>query len=152
MEVDAESRMADMQREGFRYALYNALRYGSKDQFKGVPVRLDSLDDRVQTYRGAPTILRTSRLKTMIERDRLSSFFPHYFDRLAFECALGGRSPGATTTSSDSPKILRQEFAIRMSDTLIASAGSVFLPVANPNQRTDAMPSVLVALAAGEFN
>ena len=87
-EVDAQSRMVDMQREGFRYALYNALRYGSKDQFKGVPVRLDSLDDRVQTYRDVPTILRTSRFKSMIERDRLSSFFPHYFDRLAFECAL----------------------------------------------------------------
>ena len=87
-EADAASRMADMQRQGFQYALYSALRYGSPGQFRGVPVRLGSIDDRVNTYVDAPTILRTPGLREMVERNRLSSFFSHYFDRLAFECAL----------------------------------------------------------------
>ena len=87
-DADAESYLADMQRQGFRHALFNALRYGSQGQFKGVPVRLGSIDARVQTYRDVPTLLRTSRFTSMVERDRLPDTFPHYFDRLALECAL----------------------------------------------------------------
>ena len=87
-EGDAESYLTDIQRQGFRYALYNALRYGSPGQFKGVPIRLGSVDARVQTHRDVPTILRTPPFKSMVERDRLPDTFPHYFDRLALECAL----------------------------------------------------------------
>ena len=39
--------MTEIQRQGFQYALYSALRYGSPGQFKVLPVRLGSFDDRV---------------------------------------------------------------------------------------------------------
>ena len=78
----------ELERKGFRYALYTALRYGSPDHFKGVSVKLDSMVDKVDMYNDIPTILRTSRVRDMIQRDNLPSFFSYYFDRLAFECAL----------------------------------------------------------------
>ena len=86
-EPDAD-RMQELQQQGFRYVLYNALRYGSPGQFKHIPVRLSTLADKVSVYRDSPTILRIPRLNDMIQRDRLPSFFSHYFDRLALECAL----------------------------------------------------------------
>ena len=86
-ESDAD-RMHELQRQGFRYELYTALRYGSPGQFKQVPVRLDTLVGKVSVYRESPTILRVPRLNDMVQRDRLPSFFSHYFDRLALECAL----------------------------------------------------------------
>jgi hypothetical protein len=48
----------------------------------------------VRTFRGAPTLLRTSRFKEMVERDRLPYVQTHYFDRLAFDCALSGHESG----------------------------------------------------------
>ena len=87
-EVDARSRMAQMEQMGFRRALGGAMRYGSPGQFKIVPVSLGSISDRVQLYQEAPTILRAPKVRDMVERSDLPRFFSHYFDRIALECAL----------------------------------------------------------------
>ena len=87
-DVDARSRMSQMQQFGFVQALGGAMRYGSPGKFKIVPVRLGSIDDRVRMYDDAPTILRAPKLRDMIDRSELATFFSHYFDRIAFECAL----------------------------------------------------------------
>ena len=86
--VDARSRMAQMEQLGFRRALGSAMRYGSPGQFKIVPVSLGSISDRVQLYQDAPTILRAPKIRDMVDRSDLARFFSHYFDRIAFECAL----------------------------------------------------------------
>lgn len=87
-EVDARSRMAQMEQMGFRRALGSAMRYGSPGQFKIVPVSMGSISDRVQLYQEAPTILRAPKVRDMVERSDLARFFSHYFDRIALECAL----------------------------------------------------------------
>ena len=93
-EVSSRSRMSQIQQMGFHQALGSAMRYGSPGQFKIAPVRLGSIDDRVQLYQGAPTILRAPKLKDMIERSELARFFSHYFDRIAVECSLVGSKRG----------------------------------------------------------
>ena len=87
-EVEPEARLTDIQRHGFNQALYSALRAGSAGEFKAVPVRFGSISDKVQMYQEMPTILRTTKFRTMVERERLPGTFPHYFDRLAIECAV----------------------------------------------------------------
>lgn len=86
--VPVEDRLKSLEKEGFRHALYSAIRNGLKGQFESRSVELGSISDKVDIYDGAPTVLRTSGLKRMVERDNLTSFFSHYFDRIAFECAL----------------------------------------------------------------
>ncbi len=83
-----------MERRGFQLALLDALRYGVPGAFNGVPVGLRSLKGIVRTYRGVPTLFRTSRLKEMVERQRLPHAQSHYFDRLAFDCAFSGHETG----------------------------------------------------------
>ena len=80
--------MPELQQKGFRYQLYSALRDGSRGQFQSVPVQLGSILDKVDEYQDIPTILRTTKLKEMVQREQLPSFFSHYFDRLALTCAL----------------------------------------------------------------
>ena len=48
----------------------------------------------MNTYKGVPTIVRSVKWREMVERRRLVETFPHYFDRLAFECALLGHDKG----------------------------------------------------------
>ena len=95
-EVDdaVEGRLRDLERRGLRGSLYKALHFGIPGAFRNEPVRLRSLLDRVGTYKGTPTLLRVSRLREMVERDRLPYAMSHYFDRLAFECALAGHDYG----------------------------------------------------------
>ncbi len=92
--VDARARMAQMEQLGFRRALGSAMRYGSPGQFRIIPVRLGSIDDRVQMYQDVPTILRAPRVRDMVDRSDLTRLFPHYFDRIAFESALAGSRRG----------------------------------------------------------
>jgi hypothetical protein len=93
-EDDADLTLEAMVRRGFQLALTDALRYGVPGAFRGLPVRLRSLSGVVRTFRGAPTLLRTSRFKEMVERDRLPYVQSHYFDRLALDCALSGHESG----------------------------------------------------------
>jgi hypothetical protein len=85
-----EARLRDLERQGFRGTLYKALRFGIPGAFHGVPVRLRTLADRVGILRGVPTLLRSTRLRQMVERERLPRVCSHYFDRMAFEAALLG--------------------------------------------------------------
>ena len=89
-----ETRLRDLERRGFQGALYKALRFGIPGAFTAIPVRLRTLTGRVGTYKGIPTILRSSKFRKMVPRERLPEDMSHYFDRLAFECSLAGREQG----------------------------------------------------------
>jgi len=89
-----EARLRDLERAGFRGTLYKALRFGIPGAFRNQPVRLRSLSDRVGMFREAPTLLRVTKFREMVERGYLPQAFGHYFDRLAFECALSGHERG----------------------------------------------------------
>jgi hypothetical protein len=93
-EENVEERLIRLERFGFKGALEEALRFGVPGAFSRVRVELRTLKGWVQSYRGVPTILRAVRWRQMVERERLVEAFPHFFDRLAFECALCGRSQG----------------------------------------------------------
>lgn len=93
-EESLEERLVGLQRRGLADALYSALRYGTPGSFRGIPVALRELRGIVRTYRGSPTLLRTVRSAVMIAREYLPERFPHYFERLAFECALVGAQNG----------------------------------------------------------
>jgi hypothetical protein len=93
-EAAVEASLARLEREGFIGALKSALRFGIPGAFRSVPVSLRTLKGFVGTYKGAPTLLRSTKMAEMVHRDRLPEIFSHYFDRLAFECALTGQTRG----------------------------------------------------------
>jgi len=93
-DTTVEARLQDLERAGFRGTLYKALRFGIPGGFKNQPVRLRTLSDRVGMFRDVPTLLRVTKFRELVERGYLPQAFGHYFDRLAFECALSGRDRG----------------------------------------------------------
>jgi hypothetical protein len=93
-EPDLDAALAGMERLGFGDALKDALWYGVPGAFARIPVSLRSLKGRVGTFRGVPTIFRSTRKTKMVERSQLVEEFPYYFDRIAFECALSGHQTG----------------------------------------------------------
>jgi hypothetical protein len=70
------------------------MRFGHPGAFARVPIALRSLEGFVGCYRGVPTLLRTTKFTTMVPRNRLPETATHFFDRLAFECALTGNERG----------------------------------------------------------
>ncbi|MFO7711843.1 MAG: hypothetical protein R6V51_01355, partial [Dehalococcoidia bacterium] len=86
--------LRSMDERGFLDALRDSLRYGAPGEAQRVPVRHTSLADLVQIWQNMPTILRDPRFSSLVERVRLPRAFPHYFLRLAFECALTDHSRG----------------------------------------------------------
>lgn len=93
-EQTIEQQFSSFQRQGFISALRSAIRFGSGRKSEALPVKVGSVTGLVWTHGGTPTILRSSRWSTMPERDRLAQAFPHYVDRLAFECALSSSQTG----------------------------------------------------------
>jgi hypothetical protein len=93
-EESVELRLASLEREGLKGALYQAMRFGMAGAFTRVPVALRSMRGKVSLFRGVPTLLRTTAFIRMVERRDLPEAMPHYFDRLAFECALVGSERG----------------------------------------------------------
>ena len=91
---DLDSALAGMERLGFGDALKDALWYGVPGAFARIPVSLRILKGRVGTFRGVPTIFRTTRRPKLVERSQLVEEFPYYFDRIAFECAFCGQRTG----------------------------------------------------------
>jgi hypothetical protein len=79
---------------GFLDALRDSLRYGAPGEAQRVPVKQAPLADLVQTWHNLPTILRGPKLSSLVERERLPRAFPHYFLRLAFDCALTENAKG----------------------------------------------------------
>jgi len=93
-DADLDTALAGMERLGFGDALKDALWYGVPGAFARIPVSLRSLKGKVGTFRGVPTIFRSTRKTKMVERSQLVEEFPYYFDRIAFECALSGHETG----------------------------------------------------------
>jgi hypothetical protein len=93
-EPDLDRALAGMERLGFADALQDALWYGVPGAFARLPVSLRELKGRVGTYRGIPTIFRSTKKPKMVDRSQLVEEFPYYFDRIAFECALSGHDTG----------------------------------------------------------
>lgn len=91
---DLDAALAGMERLGFGDALKDALWYGVPGAFARIPVSLRSLKGKVGTFRGVPTIFRSTRKTKMVERSQLVEEFPYYFDRIAFECALSNQQTG----------------------------------------------------------
>ncbi len=90
----SESRLKEIRRRGFYEALTKALQFGFPGGFRTIPVKVRTLVDRVPTFRGVPTLLRTTGFRRMIERDRLPYEMSWNVDRLAFMCALAGSEQG----------------------------------------------------------
>ena len=93
-EPESTTKITEIQNFGFKYALYNALSLDTESSYKEVPINLESLDDTIQIYDGSPYILRTVKFDNMIQREKLPQYFPHFFDRLAIECALSNNRKG----------------------------------------------------------
>ncbi len=93
-EAPVEQRLASLEKEGFKGELERAIYFGVPGAYGRIPVELRSVRGRVGTYREVPTILRATRFPKLVERRELPQTFSHYFDRLAFECALAGRERG----------------------------------------------------------
>jgi hypothetical protein len=89
-----EERLADFERKGFWGALNEALRFGVPGAFTRQHVELRALRGWVGRFRDAPTLLRSTKWRDLVDRKELPERFPHYFDRLAFECALTGHERG----------------------------------------------------------
>ena len=94
-EEDTETDLlSSMDRRGQQRVLADSILYGRGAVSIRRPVTLDDLKDRVTFLRGVPTLLRVSRLYSLIDRDALVDKYPHYFTRLGFECALVGSKQG----------------------------------------------------------
>jgi len=91
---EKEEHLRSMDELGFLDVLRDSLRYGAPGEAQRVPVKQASLADLVQTWHNLPTILRGPKLSSLVERERLPRAFPHYFLRLAFDCALTENAKG----------------------------------------------------------
>jgi len=91
---EKEEHLRSMDELGFLDALRDSLRYGAPGEAQRVPVKQAPLADLVQTWHNLPTILRGPKLSSLVERERLPRAFPHYFLRLAFDCALTDNAKG----------------------------------------------------------
>ena len=87
---EAERQLTSMDQQGFhRVLLHNILKYSTNGNVQRIPVNIAGIKDRILLYNGIPTIVRVSRLKSIVERDQLPVVCSHYFLRLGFECAIG---------------------------------------------------------------
>ena len=87
-ESDIHTHMTTIETTGFIQALVNAIKFGSKDKFSSIQLSRGLLQDNVDTLSNIPFIIETVENDNMISRKDLPSIFPHYFDKLAFICAL----------------------------------------------------------------
>ncbi|OIP26165.1 MAG: hypothetical protein AUK39_05355 [Dehalococcoidia bacterium CG2_30_46_19] len=102
VETKSEEKVAEEQGEylrsmdeaGFVGALKDTIRYGSPGEVENMPVQYASLSDLVRLRQGLPTMVRISKFRSLVERERLPSSFPHYFYRLGFDCALTDHPKG----------------------------------------------------------
>ncbi len=92
--AEVGDRMSSMERRGFLDQLENAVWYGVPGACKRVKFTFGSLHPSILLFRDVPTLIRSTRRRTMIPRDRLHADAPYYTDRLAFECAVTGSKKG----------------------------------------------------------
>ncbi|MEM3087057.1 MAG: hypothetical protein QXO51_08065 [Halobacteria archaeon] len=93
-EREVEEEMESMEQQGMLQALKSVLFRGSEGGVAKVPVSVGEVRGRVTIYRKLPVLLRTPGFKEPVDRSRLASVWPHYFERLALECALSGHERG----------------------------------------------------------
>jgi hypothetical protein len=124
---EAQERLTSIDRTGFLRVLRDALEYGASGQVVRIPINLAELKDRVLLHQGVPTIVRTSSLKSVVERNRLPEFNSHYFLRLGFECALSNIPKGRLilyyrNVQQEDAKLLVYDVSFRNLDMLKAEA------------------------------
>jgi hypothetical protein len=119
-----ELRLRDLERQGFRGTLQRALRFGIPGAFQQQPVALRTLVDRMGLFRDVPTIMRVSKFRDMVDRDRLPQAMGHYVDRLAFECALSGHDRGRLVVYYEilGEKFMVYDLAFRNMPAVLAEA------------------------------
>ena len=83
-----QTQMANIENLGFRKALLEAIKFGSEGKLNYIKISKAILQDTVLMLSGIPIMVETVEMDTMIPRKELPSIFPHYFDKLAFICAL----------------------------------------------------------------
>jgi hypothetical protein len=94
-EPAAADRMGAMERRGFMEQLENAVWYGTAGACRRQKFAFESLRPiRILLFHDLPTLIRSTKRREMIPRDRLSTDAPYYVDRLAFECAIADRPRG----------------------------------------------------------
>lgn len=93
-EPDAGEQMGSMERRGFLAVLEDAVWYGVPGACQRNKVQFASVRGSLLLYRGIPTLIRATKRKEMIPRDRLIVDAPYYIDRLGFECAIAGSEKG----------------------------------------------------------
>jgi len=86
--------LESMDRLGQRKGLAEALQYGRGGLSVRKRVAFGDLLDAVTYYRDVPALLRTVNFWSLVPREQLIEKFPHYFTRLAFECAMTDSSKG----------------------------------------------------------
>jgi hypothetical protein len=91
---EKEEYLRSMDERGFLDALRDSLRYGAPGEAQRIPVQHAPLTDLVQIWQNLPTILRDPKFSSLVERERLTQMFPHYFLRLSFDCALTENTKG----------------------------------------------------------
>ena len=93
-EPDAGEQMESMERRGFLDVLEDAVWHGVPGACRTARVQFESIRGSLLLYRGIPTLLRATKRREMIARDRLAVDAPYYTDRLGFECAMAGSEKG----------------------------------------------------------
>lgn len=91
---EAGEEMESMESQGMLQALKEVLFRGSEGGVKRVPVAVGDVRGRVTLYRDLPVLLRIPAFREPVDRSRLVALWPHYFERLALECALSGHERG----------------------------------------------------------
>jgi hypothetical protein len=124
---EKQEYLRSMDELGFLDALRDSLRYGAPGEAQRVPVKQAPLADLVQTWHNLPTILRGPKLSSLVERERLPRAFPHYFLRLAFDCALTESAKGRlllyyVRVPREDAKLMVYDVNFRSLDTVKAEA------------------------------
>src|SRR5438034_5550364 len=86
----AEDGIRDHCVTGVQTCALPIFRFAVPGAFARTVVELRTVRGWVSTYRGVPTIVRSTRLADLVDRRRVPDVFGHYVDRLAIECALTG--------------------------------------------------------------
>ncbi len=93
-EPDAGEQMESMERRGFLDVLEDAVWHGVPGACRTTRVQFGPIRGSLLLYRGIPTLIRHTKRREMIPRDRLAIDAPYYTDRLGFECAMAGSEKG----------------------------------------------------------
>lgn len=93
-EREAEEEMEAMEQQGMLQTLKSLLFRGAEGGVARVPVAVGEVRGRVTLYRDLPVVLRTPGFAEPVDRSRLVSLWPHYFERLALDCAFSGHERG----------------------------------------------------------